>query len=63
MDKLVFLQATLVIECFITHITGIWTLVTMDMLVLPQVTRVIECFITHITGIRTLATVYKQVVL
>jgi hypothetical protein len=37
-------------ECFITHITVIWTLSSMYTLMYLQATCFTECFITHITA-------------
>jgi len=55
MYKLVFLEVTLVIECFITHITGKQTLASMYKLIALHIRLPTECFLTHITRIRTLA--------
>jgi len=47
------LQVTPNAECFITHITAIWTLPSMYTLMYLQATHIIEYFITHITAICT----------
>jgi len=45
-------------ECFITHITAIWTLTSMYTLIYLQMSQLLECFITHITATWTLTSVY-----
>jgi hypothetical protein len=56
MYRLMSPHVTLVMECFITHITDIQTLATMDKLVSLHIKLLTECFLTHITRIRMLAT-------
>jgi len=53
MYQLVFLQITLLTECFITNITGIRMLATMSKMVCHYMILTNEGLITHITGIRT----------
>ena len=50
MYTLMYLQATWVPECFITHITGKWTFPSMYMLMYLQMSKLLECSITHITA-------------
>ena len=42
-----YLQVTLVTECFITHITAIWTLPSTYTFLQLQTIAVPQCFITH----------------
>jgi len=47
----VYLQMFQFLECFITHIAGIWTLPSMYTQMYLQMFLLPECLITHITGI------------
>jgi len=58
MYSLMNLQATCVNECFIAHITGIWTLPSMSMTMYLQMFTLLECSITHITGICMFHSIY-----
>jgi hypothetical protein len=51
MHMLMVLQGTSAAECFITHITAMWTIYSMYMLMALQGTCLAECFIAHITAI------------
>jgi len=49
-----YLQTPSKAECFIAHITAIWTLPSMYMLMFLQMTCAPECFIAHIAATWTL---------
>jgi len=48
-------------ECYITHITAVWTLPSVYTLMYLQITSILEPFITHITAMCTFHSAYPLV--